>query len=489
MRHNRAYASLPSQSLTEPMDEQQQHSETSRPAAPASPKSPGGAPGRPTDKRDTPPGVVKSHRGRNIALIVLALLILGFVLWRWHPWGSPDGASAPGASGTHSGRAGRGGPGGMANMPQPVHVATATQGEMPVVLTALGTVTPLASVTVLPQLSGILQDVYFKEGQMVKKGDLLAQIDPRPYQISLDNAQGTLARDEALLQTARLDLKRYQTLLAQDSIASQQVDTQASLVRQYEGTVKSDKANVDTFKLDLVYARITAPVSGRVGLRQVDPGNYVTPSLTNGIVVITQLQPISVIFTTSEDNLQQILEQTQTGAKLSVTAYDRSNTKSLEGGALETLDNQIDTTTGTVKLRAFFQNSSNLLFPNQFVNTRLLVNTIKDAVIVPTSAVLNGSMGQFVYVVKPDNTVTVRPVKVGPVDGERTSIKSGLQVGERVVIDGSDRLKEGAKITIPADKPRGARGASGAAAAAASGVSGASAARPHHGKHAAQASQ
>jgi multidrug efflux system membrane fusion protein len=363
---------------------------------------------------------------------------------------------------------------------------------MPVVLTALGTVTPLASVTVLPQLSGTLQDVYFKEGQMVRKGDLLAQIDPRPYQISLSNAEGTLARDEALLQTARLDLKRYQTLLSQDSIASQQVDTQASLVRQYEGTVKSDKANVDTFRLDLVYARITAPVSGRVGLRQVDPGNYVTPSLTNGIVVITQLQPISVIFTTSEDNLQQILEQAQSGTKLSVTAYDRSNTTSLEGGTLETLDNQIDTTTGTVKLRAIFQNNKNLLFPNQFVNTRLLVNTIKDAVIVPTSAVLNGSMGQFVYVVKPDNTVTVRPVKVGPVDGERTSIKSGLQVGERVVIDGSDRLKEGAKITIPADKPRGARGASGAsgaAAAAASGVSGASAARPHHGKHAAQASQ
>ncbi|XUW87172.1 MdtA/MuxA family multidrug efflux RND transporter periplasmic adaptor subunit [Burkholderia sp. M6-3] len=477
------------------MDEQQQHSETSRPTAPVSPTPASGGPDRPLhsrDKRDTPPGVVKSHRGRNIALIVAALAILGFVLWRWHPWGSPGGAAAPGASGTHSGRSGRGGPGGMANMPQPVHVATATQGEMPVVLTALGTVTPLASVTVLPQLSGTLQEVYFKEGQMVRKGDLLAQIDPRPYQISLSNAEGTLARDEALLQTARLDLKRYQTLLSQDSIASQQVDTQASLVRQYEGTVKSDKANVDTYKLDLVYARITAPVSGRVGLRQVDPGNYVTPSLTNGIVVITQLQPISVIFTTSEDNLQQILEQAQSGTKLSVTAYDRSNTTSLEGGTLETLDNQIDTTTGTVKLRAIFQNNKNLLFPNQFVNTRLLVNTIKDAVIVPTSAVLNGSIGQFVYVVKPDNTVTVRPVKVGPVDGERTSIKSGLQVGERVVIDGSDRLKEGAKITIPADKPRGARGASGAPAAAASGASGASgasAARPHHGKHAAQASQ
>ncbi|SEC63780.1 membrane fusion protein, multidrug efflux system [Burkholderia sp. WP9] len=474
------------------MDEQQKHSETTRPIPPASqPSSRGGPAGTPTSA----PGMVKRHRGRNLALIVAALVILGFVLWRWHPWGGPGGGAsgASGASAASGGRPGRGGPGGMANMAQPVHVATATQGEMPVVLTALGTVTPLANVTVLPQLSGTLQDVYFKEGQMVKKGDVLAQIDPRPYQISLDNAQGTLARDEALLQTARLDLKRYQTLLSQDSIASQQVDTQASLVRQYEGTVKSDKANIDTYKLDLIYARITAPVSGRVGLRQVDPGNYVTPSLTNGIVVITQLQPISVIFTTSEDNLQQIIQQTQAGAKLSVTAYDRSNTTSLEGGMLETLDNQIDTTTGTVKLRAIFQNSKNLLFPNQFVNTRLLVDTIKDAVIVPTPAVLNGSMGPFVYVVKADNTVTVRPVKVGPVDGERTSIKSGLAVGERVVIDGSDRLKEGAKITIPADKPRGASGASGASSASgargAAAASGASGAHGHHGKHAAQASQ
>lgn len=467
------------------MDEQQKYSETTRPAAPASQPSSSG----PAGVSGRAPGTVKPHRGRSIALIVLALLILGFALWHWHPWGGPGGgaSAASGASGASSGRAGRGGPGGMANMPQPVHVAAATQGEMPVVLTALGTVTPLANVTVLPQLSGTLQDVFFTEGQMVRKGDVLAQIDPRPYQISLDNAQGTLARDEALLQTARLDLKRYQMLLAQDSIASQQVDTQASLVRQYEGTVKSDKANIDTFKLDLVYAHITAPVSGRVGLRQVDPGNYVTPNLTNGLVVITQLQPISVIFTTSEDNLQQIIQRTQTGAKLSVTAYDRSNTTSLEGGMLETLDNQIDTTTGTVKLRAIFQNTKNLLFPNQFVNTRLLVDTIKDAVIVPTTAVLNGSMGPFVYVVKPDNTVTVRPVKVGPVDGERTSIKSGLAVGERVVIDGSDRLKEGAKITIPADKPRGASGARGARGAAA--ASGASGARAHHGQHAAQASQ
>ncbi len=430
----------------------------------------------------------KRHRGRTIGLIVAALVVAGVVLWRWHPWGAP--AAGAGAQTAGGGRHGRGGPSAFANLPQPVHVATATQGDMPVVLTALGTVTPLATVTVQTQLSGTLQTVAFQEGQMVKKGDLLAQIDPRPYQISLENAEGALARDKALLATARLDLKRYQTLLAQDSIASQQVDTQASLVQQYEGTVKSDQANIDTYKLDLIYARITSPVDGRVGLRQVDPGNYVTPNLTNGIVVITQLQPISVIFTTSEDNLPQIMKQVQTGAKLSVTAYDRSNTTSLAGGTLETLDNQIDTTTGTLKLRAMFNNESNLLFPNQFVNARLLVDTIHDAVIVPTSAVLNGSMGQFVYVVKPDNTVTVRPVKTGPVDGERTSIASGLQAGERVVIDGSDRLKEGAAITIPAEHPGGAAGASGARwGHGASAPWGASGAHMHHHKHPAQASE
>jgi multidrug efflux system membrane fusion protein len=465
------------------MDEQQQHSETSRTPAPAHQPSTAGT-------SQTKSGG-KRHRGRTIGLIVAALVVAGIVVWRWHPWGGPAGGAAAQSEG--GGRHGRGGPGAFANLAQPVHVATATQGDMPVVLTALGTVTPLATVTVQTQLSGTLQTVAFQEGQMVKKGDLLAQIDPRPYQISLENAEGALARDQALLQTARLDLKRYQTLLAQDSIASQQVDTQASLVQQYIGTVKSDQANIDTYKLDLIYARITAPVSGRVGLRQVDPGNYVTPSLTNGLVVITQLQPISVIFTVSEDSLPQIMKQVQAGAKLSVTAYDRSNTTSLAGGTLETLDNQIDTTTGTLKLRAMFNNDDSLLFPNQFVNARLLVDTVHDAVIVPTSAVLNGSMGQFVYVVKDDSTVTVRPVRIGPVDGERTSIATGLQPGERVVIDGSDRLKEGAKITIPADRPRGASGARGASgphgASGAWGAWGASGAHAHHHKHPAQASE
>lgn len=432
---------------------------------------------KPTPPSKDPAPTAARRPRRTLAIGTLAVVIVGGLLW-WHPWRRTP-ADAPGAAGPASGamagggHRGRGGPAAMANVPQPVSVATATQGEMPIVLSALGTVTPLANVTVKSQLSGYLQSVAFQEGQIVKKGDLLAQIDPRPYQVSLENAEGTHARDAALLATARLDLKRYQTLLSQDSIASQTVDTQASLVKQYEGTVKTDQAAIDSAKLNLTYARITAPVAGRVGLRQVDAGNYVTPGDTNGIVVITQLQPISVIFTTSEDNLPAILEQVNAGRKLSVTAYNRNNTVPLETGSLETLDNQIDTSTGTVKLRATFANATGRLFPNQFVNTRLLIDVIRNATIVPTSAVLTGSIGQFVYVVKPDNTVTVRKVKTGPVDGERTSIVSGVALGERVVTDGSDRLREGSKISIPADKPNGASGAHGAGAAAgASGASG-----------------
>ncbi|VWL98013.1 MdtA/MuxA family multidrug efflux RND transporter periplasmic adaptor subunit [Burkholderia lata] len=444
---------------------------------------------KPTPPSKDPASPAARRPRRTLMAGALAVVVIGGLLW-WHPWNrtpasgtaaSGAGASAAGGTGGHRGR---GGPASMANIPQPVQVGTATQGEMPIVLSALGTVTPLANVTVKTQLSGYLQSVAFQEGQIVKKGDLLAQIDPRPYQVSLENAEGTHARDSALLATARLDLKRYQTLLSQDSIASQTVDTQASLVKQYEGAVKTDQAAIDSAKLNLTYARITAPVSGRVGLRQVDPGNYVTPGDSNGLVVITQLQPMSVIFTTSEDNLPQILKQVNAGQKLSVTAYNRNNTVPLETGSLATLDNQIDTSTGTVKLRANFDNKEGMLFPNQFVNTRLLVDVLRNATIVPTSAVLTGSIGQFVYVVKPDNTVTVRKVTIGPVDGERTSIVSGVSLGERVVTDGSDRLREGAKISIPADKPKGASGARGAGAA-----SGASGAGGHHGGHKHGASQ
>ncbi|WP_322086696.1 MdtA/MuxA family multidrug efflux RND transporter periplasmic adaptor subunit [Burkholderia sp. BCC1999] len=447
---------------------------------------------KPTPPSKEPASPAARRPRRTLMIGTVAVVVIGGLLW-WHPWnrtpaagGTANGASATAGS-SAGGHRGRGGPAAMANVPQPVQVATATQGEMPIVLSALGTVTPLANVTVKTQLSGYLQSVSFQEGQIVKKGDVLAQIDPRPYQVSLENAEGTHARDSALLATARLDLKRYQTLLSQDSIAAQTVDTQASLVKQYEGAVKTDQAAIDSAKLNLTYARITAPVSGRVGLRQVDPGNYVTAGDTNGLVVITQLQPMSVIFTTSEDNLPQILKQVNAGQKLSVTAYNRNNTVPLETGSLATLDNQIDTSTGTVKLRANFDNKEGMLFPNQFVNTRLLVDVLRNATIVPTSAVLTGSIGQFVYVVKPDNTVTVRKVTIGPVDGERTSIVSGVALGERVVTDGSDRLREGAKISIPADKPKGASGARGAGAA--SGASAASGTAGHRGGHKHGASQ
>ncbi|KML51026.1 RND transporter MFP subunit [Burkholderia cepacia] len=444
---------------------------------------------KPTPPSKDPAAPAARRPRRTLLVGTIAVVVIGGLLW-WHPWNRTPaatpgaGSAAQGASSGGAGRHSRGGPAAMANIPQPVSVATATQGEMPIVLSALGTVTPLANVTVKTQLSGYLQSVSFQEGQIVKKGDVLAQVDPRPYQVSLENAEGTHARDSALLATARLDLKRYQTLLSQDSIASQTVDTQASLVKQYEGAVKTDQAAIDSAKLNLTYARITAPVSGRVGLRQVDPGNYVTPGDSNGLVVITQLQPMSVIFTTSEDNLPQILKQVNAGQKLSVTAYNRNNTVPLETGSLATLDNQIDTSTGTVKLRANFDNKEGMLFPNQFVNTRLLVDVMRNATIVPTSAVLTGSIGQFVYVVKPDNTVTVRKVTPGPVDGERTSIVSGVTLGERVVTDGSDRLREGATISIPADKPKGASGARGAGAA-----SGASGAGGHRGEHKHGASQ
>ncbi len=386
----------------------------------------------------------RASRKKIGLLIVAALIAVALIVW-WHPW---NRTTEPTTSHDIHGRHG-GSPG---NQAQPVRVATAQLGDMPIVLTELGTVTPLANVTVRTQLAGTLQAVAFQEGQMVKQGDLLAQIDPRPYQIALENAQGALAKDTALLQTARVDLKRYRILLTQDSIASQQVDTQASLVKQYEGQVQSDRADIDTQKLNLIYARITAPVAGRVGLRQVDAGNYVTPGDANGIVVITQLQPISVIFTIPEDSVPTVLKQLHAGATLSASAYDRTNTTLLETGYLDTLDNQIDTTTGTLKLRAMFANTHQMLFPNQFVNARLLVDTIHHAVIVPSSAVLNGASGQFVYRVKPDHTVTVQPVKIGPIDGERTSIASGLQAGETVVIDGSDRLREGTQITIPSNK-------------------------------------
>lgn len=326
-------------------------------------------------------------------------------------------------------------------------------GDMPVTLTQLGTVTPLATVTVKTQISGYLVQVAFKEGQMVTKGDFLAQIDPRPYQVALEQAQAQLAKDQALLKNAQLDLQRYNTLVAQNSIAKQTRDTQVSLVAQYEATVKADQAQIDAQKLNLTYCRIISPVTGRVGLRQVDPGNYVQTSDPNGIVVVTQLQPISVIFTLPEDNLPEVMKRVRAGASLPVTAFDRTGSTELATGKLDTVDNQIDTTTGTVKLRAIFDNDQDALFPNQFVNVKLLVNTLHDADIVPNAALQRGAPGTFVYVVKPENTVGVQKVKPGPSDGQRIAILSGLEPGENVVIDGADRLRDGAKITVAPAEP------------------------------------
>jgi multidrug efflux system membrane fusion protein len=337
--------------------------------------------------------------------------------------------------------------------PVAVATASATNGDMPVTIPALGTVTPLATVTVKTQISGQLTEVAFKEGQMVREGDFLAQIDPRPYQAALDQALGNLRRDQALLANSKVDLKRYEGLVAEDSIAHQQLDTQVALVEQYEGTVVGDEAAVATARLNLQYTHITSPVSGRVGLRQVDGGNYVTPGDTNGLVVVTQLQPITVIFPVPEDNASLILKRLRDGSSLTVLAFDRTNTTQLADGKLLTADNQIDPTTGTIKLRAQFDNKDGALFANQFVNVQLLLSVLHNQVIIPTAAVQhgtpNGVSTAFVYLVRPDNTVAVHPVTLGNSDGEHIAIVAGLTPGDVVVTEGGDRLREGAKIVPP----------------------------------------
>jgi len=352
----------------------------------------------------------------------------------------------------------QGGPGGraggrppmaaMANLPVPVRIATAAQQDIDIFLRSLGTVTAYNTVTVRSRVSGELVDVAFQEGQQVKAGDLLAQVDPRAFQVALDQARGTLMQNLAQLENARRDLQRYQALFKQDSIARQQVDTQAALVRQYEGTVKSDQANVDNAKLQLDYARITAPISGRLGLRQVDRGNLVSSSDTNGLVVITQTQPISVVFTLPETQLPEVRAELAAGKTLTVDAYDRADTRRIATGKLETLDNQIDVATGTLKLKARFDNADDALFPNQFVNVRLHVLTRKDVTAIPTAAVQQGSAGAFVFLVQDDNTIAVRQVKLGAINSGMVAVNEGLKPGDRVVTEGTDRLRAGAKVEI-----------------------------------------
>ncbi len=330
----------------------------------------------------------------------------------------------------------------------PVVAAAASAGEIDVVINGLGTVTPLRTVTVRSRVDGELMRVLFDEGQVVKQGQLLAEIDPRPFRVQLAQAEGQLARDQALLENAQLDLERYRALFKQDSIAKQQVDTQASLVRQYEGAIQVDVSQVDNARLQIAYARITAPVSGRVGLRLVDPGNIVRGGDAGGLVVITQLQPVAVMFTVPQDMLPGVLKQLQAGSKLPVEAWDREQKAKLAEGSLASADNQVDPQTGTVKLKAQFANDDAGLFPNQFVNVRMTLDTLRDAILVPPAAVQRGAQGMFVYVVRDDRSVALRPVKLGPAEGARQAITEGLKAGELVVIDGTDRLRPGAKVEL-----------------------------------------
>jgi multidrug efflux system membrane fusion protein len=392
---------------------------------------------------------VRGRRGRFLPLLGGLILLLAAAGAGWYWWPHPAARPTPTATSQR----------GSTTPPQPVGAATVDTGDIRIILNALGTVTPLDTVTVMTQINGQLLAVGFQEGQVVKKGDFLAQIDPRPYQVALEQAQGTLAHDQGLLAQAQSDLKRYETLGRQDSIAQQQLSDQRFLVTQDSGTVQTDQGLVDSARLNLAYCHIVSPIDGQVGLRLVDPGNYVQTSGTTGIAVITQMQPISVLFAVPQDAVPAIIRRRRAGARLAVEAYDQANVTRLASGWLGPLDNQIDTTTGTLKLRALFANAEEALYPNQFVNVRLLVDTLAGVVRVPVPAVQRGAPGTYVYVITANHTVSVRPVQVGPTDGGYEAVVSGLAAGERVVIDGTDRLRDGAAVTVPAASGPAAGGA------------------------------
>jgi len=359
------------------------------------------------------------------------LLLLGGVVWWTRHGSAPQQAN-----------------GGRNAAPMSIVPEAVSKGDIGINLNALGTVTSLATVTIRTQISGYLMKVVFKEGDEVKKGDLLAEIDSRPYEATLAQVKGQLARDEALLKGAQVDLARYQGLAAQNAVPRQTLDTQIALVAQDQGTVEADRAAVKAAQVNLQYCHIISPLNGRVGLRQVDQGNYVTPGDANGLVVITQIQPISVLFTLPEDNIQTVLKRMQSGAALPATAYDRGGASKIADGTLLTFDSQIDPTTGTIKARAQFANDARVLYPNQFVNIGLLVDTHKDVTTMSTAGIQRGVPGTFVYLVNADNTVSVRPVKLGMTEGERVEVISGLTPGDRIVIDGADKLRDGAKINV-----------------------------------------
>ncbi len=336
----------------------------------------------------------------------------------------------------------------------PVAVELALLGDVPVYLGGLGTVTPLHTVTVRSRVDGELIRVAFTEGQMVKQGDLLAEIDPRPFKIQLQQAEGQLARDLALLENAEADLVRYQTLLAQDSIGAQQTVTQEALVKQYRGTVEMDRSQVNNAKLQLTYAQVTAPVSGRVGLRVVDRGNIVRANDTNGLAVITQIEPIAAVFTLAEDVLPAVMKRWRSGEEIIVEAYDREGKEKLAEGKLLAVDNQIDPATGTIKLKAQFPNGQNTLFSNQFINIKMKLDLLRSTILIPTAAIQQGVNGAFVYGVKDDKTVVVRPIKLGPIEKDRAAVLDGLTANEAVVVDGADKLREGSKVEVIQREPK-----------------------------------
>jgi multidrug efflux system membrane fusion protein len=433
----------------------------------------------------TAPKTKRRWLGTLIAIALVACL--GALAWylTHKPVAGPTGASGGGPPGP-GGPGGGGGRRGGQN-PTTVGVANVVHADIPIYVDALGTVTPSATVTVTPQVSGVLTKVPFQEGQMVKAGQLLATIEPRPFELALMQAQGQLQRDEAQLDAANVTLKRYQTLLQQDSIARQDVDTQAATVKQLQGTVLGDQASAGSARLNLAWTRVTAPVSGRVGLRSVDVGNLVSSGTAGGITTITELAPIDVEFAIPQDRIPQLQERIASGARLAVTAMDRTRTSVLDTGVFLSLNNQSDTQTGTVRAKARFANAGNTLFPSQFVNARILLDTLRGAVVVPVTALRHGPSGDFVYVLGDDRTVTQVAVTQGIATADSVQITKGLDAGERVITEGGDRLKDGAKVSLPGDAASGPRrGASGASGASGAGF-GASAAHPGRHRRASEA--